>query len=366
MEYYMQAKRELRKYYTQETETGCAIVLDVKPEQETAFAQRDVVLTCDFVSADALHLWVCEDACSQDHFLFYTNGSKGIYVQHLNPRNGLAHLIGEGICVAKRPDFCQNLISHPIVIYNAASGYYYLFVTYGLPGADSHVRVGRSKHITGPYTDCNGFELTDCSDFDGHVGFSCLSPYELGTDFRCTSIVCEAIERSSNSEGDNLWLMHCQIQGSQRNGNIPAVFPMYFSAQHWPVVFPVSIEATNHDLQLQKITAADVIGEYDVVTLTSGAVTACRTSNSLFILSQSQQGASSMRNDWAIPLPPGAMGRVELGGCMRGFWKLTDSHTLEIAYCNYTETYYAASINGTLYLSGKNNRGTACFAMKLR
>lgn len=84
---------------------------------------------------------------------------------YLNPRNGLAYIEGFGCCVARRPKWMGEAISEPYVVFNEATGYYYLFVTYGFTESDSNIRVGRSKKITGPYLDVNNNDLANPDDY---------------------------------------------------------------------------------------------------------------------------------------------------------------------------------------------------------
>lgn len=57
-----------------------------------------------------------------------------------------------------------SLVTGSDIIYDRASGYYYLFVTYGVEDANYNIRVARSKNITGPYVDYEDHDMSDYSN----------------------------------------------------------------------------------------------------------------------------------------------------------------------------------------------------------
>lgn len=74
-----------------------------------------------------------------------------------------------GVLIAKPgsvPSLGKNqgsLISGADVVYNSDSGYYYLFMTYGVDEANCNIRVARSKAVDGPYEDYNGESVAQFS-----------------------------------------------------------------------------------------------------------------------------------------------------------------------------------------------------------
>ena len=53
-----------------------------------------------------------------------------------------------------------SIVSAPDIVYNKESGYYYLFLTYGIEGKNSDIRVARSKDVDGPYVDAEELSLS--------------------------------------------------------------------------------------------------------------------------------------------------------------------------------------------------------------
>lgn len=82
------------------------------------------------------------------------------------------------------------------------------------------------------------------------------------------------------------------------------------------------------------------------------------------------QGVSSTRNSWEVKVPEYVSGRIELGGSMRGAWRILNHNTIEFTYSNYKETYIISAAwdneldKHTIILTGKDSKGIACFAKK--
>ena len=54
-----------------------------------------------------------------------------------------------------------SLVTANEIVYNKDTGYYYMFLTYGVDGANYNIRVARSNSVTGPYTDMNGQPMNE-------------------------------------------------------------------------------------------------------------------------------------------------------------------------------------------------------------
>ncbi len=237
-------------------------------------------------------------------------------------------------------------VSAQVLVFHPNTGYYFLFETDGKQGLDSHVYASRSRSEAGPFTD----------------RILLLAPMELGTEFRFTSFACTAVTQPDASA--DRWLMHCTVTVSNAPAEQLMTFPLYFDPDGYPVVFPADI-ADSPIPGLHNLTEEIAVGEYDYVALTPKPIPVCEISCSLTILSRSQRGKFSMHDDWAIPLPEEARGRLELGGCMCGWWNRTSDHTVTFRYCNYQETCYGICLNDIWYLSGRSTKGIVSFAMKL-
>lgn len=120
--------------------------------------------------------WGTDDSCpngidphiiwkDEKAYLVYGSFFGGIYIKELNPDTGLSldgnpHSLGK--CISKKSN--PPVIDGPegaSVIYVKETGYYYLFQSYGWLGNDYDIRVGRSRCVTGPYVDMDGFDLRE-------------------------------------------------------------------------------------------------------------------------------------------------------------------------------------------------------------
>ncbi len=100
-------------------------------------------------------------------YLVYGSFFGGIYIKELDSGTGLSKDCNPkslGKCISKKSN--PPRIDGPegaAVIYVKETGFYYLFQSYGWLGNDYDIRVGRSKCVTGPYVDREGFDLVEKS-----------------------------------------------------------------------------------------------------------------------------------------------------------------------------------------------------------
>ncbi len=98
-------------------------------------------------------------------YMIYGSWFYGINCVELDTSNpaALKNPDDKGTRIAARYSQKNNLggygVEGPTVIYNAETGYYYLFSSYDFLFYSYNVRVGRSENITGPYVDSNGNPL---------------------------------------------------------------------------------------------------------------------------------------------------------------------------------------------------------------
>ena len=96
-------------------------------------------------------------------FLVYGSFFGGIYIKELDEKTGLPadkDPRSLGKCISRKPDDAtSDGPEGAAVIYVPETGYFYLFQSYGWLGDDYDIRVGRSRHAEGPYTDVDGADL---------------------------------------------------------------------------------------------------------------------------------------------------------------------------------------------------------------
>lgn len=159
---------EYRMYYSATKAFGSSesrIWLAVAKRPEGPFENRGVVMdtwnTPD-TEPNAIDAHIVDDREGRK-FLVYGSFFGGIFIKELCPETGLPmnpDVKYQGKCIARRPR--KSYIDGPegaAVIYVPETEYYYLFLSYGWLGDDYDIRVGRSKNVTGPYTDYEGQDM---------------------------------------------------------------------------------------------------------------------------------------------------------------------------------------------------------------
>ncbi len=127
-----------------------------------------------------------------DNYLIYGSWHSGIVSVKLNPTTGkplqLNSLTDYGTLIARRVNSTSNrwqAQEGPEIIYNAKTGYYYLFLAYDELSVAYNTRVCRSQNINGPYYGFNNANITTGADcfplithpykFNNHSGWVGIS-----------------------------------------------------------------------------------------------------------------------------------------------------------------------------------------------
>lgn len=121
--------------------------------------QGDVVVSQHsdtFIQANAIDPCVCADREGND-WLVYGSFFGGIRILPLNAE-GFPTEFHEGKRIAGGN---HQAIEGAYLWYHAPSDRFVLFTSWGDLGRDYHIRVAYAQEITGPYTDAQGFEMTD-------------------------------------------------------------------------------------------------------------------------------------------------------------------------------------------------------------
>lgn len=127
-----------------------------------------------------------------EHWLIYGSWHSGIAALKLNPATGkpdkLETIDDYGVRIAGRGNTATNrwqALEGPEIVYNEATGYYYLFMAYDELSVAYNTRVARSRNITGPYVGIDGANVTNGAEcwpmlthpyaFSGHTGWVGIS-----------------------------------------------------------------------------------------------------------------------------------------------------------------------------------------------
>lgn len=256
------------------------------------------------------------------------------------------------------------------------TAYYYLFITWGDEGVDSHVRVGRSRCAKGPYLDPQGRSLNDWDDAEHPTGFLFLSSFSFDDEDGIRGPYgghLTALPEAGGSETDDFITVPA---GSDcffvfhKCGNVKVTFPVLFSDDSWPLICPGEVPEGERVVRAA-YSLKELQGFYECVTFVPAVPQVPYSSNFAALLPNNVQGIMSMQSDeWALPISEDADGRVELGGSIRGSYRL-DGRTLSLTFahdrvslCMCTAT---DASNGfpTIFLTGKSDAGIAYMLKKI-
>lgn len=195
---------------------------------------------------------------SGEHWLIYGSWHSGIMALQLDATTGLPLTKVDvndsntwGTQIATRTTGSRWQASEgPEVVYNAETGYYYLFTAYDELSIAYNTRVARSKSITGPYED---FRLIThpykFNDHSGWVGFSHCGIFQDGNDWYYTSQARLPANTNGNPYSNAIMMGH--------------VRHMRWTADGWPVVMPERYAAVPQDT----IAEADLVGTWQHISL---------------------------------------------------------------------------------------------------
>lgn len=218
-----------------------------------------------------------------EHWLVYGSWHSGIAAVRLDPATGkpLAPLgnpwdIGTGQSttygklVATRSKSSRWQGSEgPEVVYNPATGYYYLFLAYDALDVPYNTRVVRSRSIDGPYYGKNGTNVTTAGgeafpvvthpyqfgsalEHDGWVGVSHCAVWDDG---QGNWFFCSQGRKPTDYSANPEWAPNAIMMGHVRR--------IYWTADGWPVVSPERYAGVED----APIAAADLAGTWELIDL---------------------------------------------------------------------------------------------------
>lgn len=219
-----------------------------------------------------------------DHWLIYGSWHNGIVALQVDAESGLPidnlgvpYSIGTGADtrygrrIATRDAASRWQGSEgPEIVYNPATGYYYLFLAYDELSVAYNTRVARSRSVTGPYKGMNGTDITaggDCYPVVTH-------PYRFAPQTAADSISgwvgishCAVWD-----DGQGNWFYASQgrlPEGARGNAYSNAIMMghvrrILWTDNGWPVVLPERYGAVPQP----SITADELLGDWEAITLT--------------------------------------------------------------------------------------------------
>ena len=152
----------------------------------------------------------------------------------------------------------------PFIEYNADTGYYYLWTTYGglFSEGGYNMRVSRSLSPTGPFYDAAGNPavLSASASLDS-VGVKVMGNYKFSS-LNTAYMACG--HNSVLQDNDGRWYLfyHARFNDGSEYHEV-RVHSMYFNEDGWPVVAP--FEYSGDVMAAGGYEAADIAGEYEFI-----------------------------------------------------------------------------------------------------
>ena len=340
---------EYRLYYSASLfgKQQSAIALAVSTNPGGPFAPRGIVLaTQGGDPVNAIDPCIVRDEETGTRWMAYGSFWNGIHLLALDEKTGMIAPGQErwGIRIASRSHEADGAVEGASIVYNAETGYYYLFVSYGSLFSDYNVRVARSRSVTGPYVDHRGLEMTDTTDPAGDTGLQITTGYRFPDGqgwFACG-------HNSVLQRGNRWFMLHHARPEHGRTWAYLHVRTMHWTHDGWPVVSPMLYAGET----VQPVPKREISGQYDAVFLEHPAGG---------IISPS------------VPLKLGAWGRCVLGekpNERTGRWSLTGDNRIRLEAGQWTlelvlvPSWDRDQDSPVLAGTGIDSTGTAVWARK--
>ena len=336
---------EYRIYYSASTfgsQQSC-IGLAVAKHPEGPFEHKGLVIkTTNEAPVNAIDANLVVDHKTGEQYMVYGSFWGGIRIIKLDSTTGLTAEDGFGIPLATRPrEMVDTAVEGAYIRYNKQTGYYYLFVSYGSLASDYHVRVGRSKCITGPYVDYHNVEMTTINDKPNDIGLKITSGYKFGDSEGWYALGHNSV---LNDEG-NWYLVHHTRPEIAPKWPYLQVRKMVWTEDGWPLVCPCPYSGESS----QQISKEAIIGIYDRIEFNVDAPHLVTPSVKAYF-----------KQDQTC-----------LIGNMSGTWALEGEQRLVIRYGEEEERHQVLTAwdfenwKPTLMTTGLNSKGICCWMKQI-
>ncbi|MCQ9216446.1 arabinan endo-1,5-alpha-L-arabinosidase [Streptococcus gallolyticus] len=192
-----------------------------------------------------------------NQWLLYGSFFGGLYILPLDKKTGKPCESGFGRRIALRPQSVGTAIEGGFIYYNPDTDYYYLFCSYDSLNDTYNIRVARSRHIDGPYSDCQGYAMDDFTHHPDEIGMKVLGSYQ----FSGEKVVLAPGHNSIFKRSDNqLFMVHHARRKAFSDEFFLNVRKLNWLSNGWPVVSPGLYEK---DCKQESL---DLAGDWEVIS----------------------------------------------------------------------------------------------------
>lgn len=210
-------------------------------------------------------------------WMTYGSWSGGIYILEVDPATGDVKYPGKnGTASGNRivDEYFGTRIAGgftksgeaPYILYDKASDYYYLYVSYEGLTADGgyNMRLFRSKNPDGPYTDAagNNAALESAATNHDNVGIKVMGNYNIPNIWYAYKAPGHNSALIDDKTGKRFLIYHTRFQGRGETHQL-RVHQQFLNEQGWPVTAPY--EYTGETISSTGYATDEVVGEYAFV-----------------------------------------------------------------------------------------------------
>jgi len=190
-------------------------------------------------SQNAIDAAVAFDA-DGNPWLTYGSFFSGIYILPLDPGSGLPRVAGDlGSVIARRPRSVEGAVEGAFILRSPQDGRYILFTSYDSLFTTYNVRVAVADHITGPYRDFRGIEMTDVDAPPAAVGTKVLGSYQFDGGTAWLGPGHNSVLTQKGPDGsDEHFVVHHVRFAAEPSQHVVQVRRLFFTAAGWPVISP--------------------------------------------------------------------------------------------------------------------------------
>lgn len=257
----VQYQQKFRMYYSASTfgSTTSFIGLATAPHPLGPWTDQGEIVKTSPLLADhnAIDANIVTDR-EGDQWLVYGSFFGGIYLAPIDKDTGKLAAAGYGQRIAYRPASVDTAIEGAFIHYDMQRDMYYLFVSFDSLHDSYHIRVARSKDITGPYLDWRGNAMTDQEIDPAEIGTKLLGSYQFS---HSPTVYAPGHNSIFQASDQDCYLVHHARRQPFSDDFYLNVRKLYWLNTGWPVASSVTYQKAYEE----EPTEEALLGEWEMI-----------------------------------------------------------------------------------------------------
>lgn len=278
---------EYRLYYSCSTggSGNSCIAMATSDRPDGGFVFQGIVVQSSQSSwgttGNAIDPCIVTEESTGDRYMTWGSFGAGIFIQKMT-EDGFLDQSSPAVNIAYRPQ-PQNGVEGPYIRYNADTGYYYLFVSYGDLNNNYNVRVARSRSITGPYLDDMGNDMATDSNgsLDSDIGYKLTSGFQYPGGDNDFGAAWMGLGHCSVLEQNGTWILYSHARmnagGGEYGGLWMQCHQLVWSEEGWPLM----VSAFYDGEEEQQVSPGAMVGTFLRIDLSKDDSDLTRTSTEM-------------------------------------------------------------------------------------